>query len=127
MATMPNPPYESETEPIKLTVSGRKINEDLSLYTLPGGTVDLVVEGKDDYVAKFEDPEEGTSLSVLAKGHNLVVNQTGREIQLQIYSRVVPIQPLPSVNVSTTVIVIPPPHPPKFPTGGPTIVQPGQQ
>jgi hypothetical protein len=127
MATMPNPPYESEQEPIKLTVSGHKINEDLSLYTLPGGTVDLVVDGKDAFVARLEDPEEGTSLSLLATGHNLFVNRTGREIQLQIYSRVVPIQPLPSVNVSTTVIVIPPPHPPKFPTGGPTIVQPGQQ
>jgi hypothetical protein len=127
MATLPNARYEAEPETIELTVSGQKINEDLTVFHLPGDTLDFFVAGGDGYVVQFEHPGVfGTRFAVLGKGNNLFVKPTDPEIRVRIYSQAVLVNTNPGGNVSTTVIVIPPP-PPRFPLDLPKIVGPGPQ
>jgi hypothetical protein len=127
MATMPKPPYESKRELIEITISGQKINEDLTVFNLPGETLDFFVEGEDGYVVQFEDREVfGTWFAVLAKGNNLLVKRTNIELRARIYSQTVLVNTNPIGLASTTVIVIPPPRP-KFPADLPKIVGPGPQ
>ena len=124
MATMPKSPHESKKEAIKITVSGQKITDDLTVFRLPGETYNFFVAGGDGYLAQFEDREVfGTWFAVLAKGNNLFVKRTDVELRARIYSQAT-VGPNPIGQASTTVIVIPPPRP-KFP-GDLQIVGPGQ-
>jgi hypothetical protein len=115
MATISEIPTKSEIT--ELTVTVVKIAHDLSVFRLPDGTVDFLVEGSDAYVVQFKDRKAfGVAFAILRKGHNLFPTQIKDEIRASIAEESVLVKLFFGEGVESTPIVIPPrPGPPKFP------------
>ncbi len=104
---------KEESRAIAIPVQGRRVTDDLTIYYLPDGVCDFVVESAETYLVKFDNPEVfGTSFAALRKGNNIFTpfSKYEKRTEIRVYRELM-IRPPHGDDVATGPIIIPPKGP----------------
>jgi hypothetical protein len=99
---------------IEVSLTGLTVGDDLTIFRMPDGAIDIVVEGSGSYLVYFADREVfGMQVVTVRSGHNVFAAQipTDDGVTLYIASESVAAKAF-AEKISTVPIVIGP-HPPK--------------
>jgi len=104
---------KEESRAIAIPVQGRRVTDDLTIYYLPDGVCDFVVESAETYLVKFDNPEVfGTAFAALRKGNNIFTpfSKYEKRTEIRVYRELM-IRPPHGDDVATGPIIIPPKGP----------------
>jgi len=86
-----------------------RLANDLTLFRLPDGAADFLVESSATYVVVFKDHKVfGTSLALLRTGHNILKASNGKETEGYVFTESAVVKSLDVGDAMTGPIVVPP-------------------